>query len=136
VTGLVTLVSSHTPTLVAAAGDRAAYRFLEFLAANIRNRQTRRAYHRAADEFLGWCASVGVPSIAAAQPVHVAAWIEASTRELAASSVKQIPRGRYSARQLGKGRSDGEPRLSTRATQLYDRRRDEVSLDEIERIVI
>jgi integrase/recombinase XerC len=30
-----------------------------------------------------------VPSIAAVQPVHVAAWIEAATRELAAPSVKQ-----------------------------------------------
>ena len=31
----------------------------------------------------------GVPSIAAVQPVHVATWIEASTRTLAAPSVKQ-----------------------------------------------
>src|SRR5258708_2700495 len=77
------------PALVAAAGERAGMRFLEFFAANIRNPHTRRAYYRAADEFLGWCASVGVPSIAAVQPVHVAAWIEASTRELAAPSVKQ-----------------------------------------------
>jgi site-specific recombinase XerC len=64
-------------------------RFLEFFAANIRNPHTRRAYYRAADEFLGWCTSAGVPSIAAVQPVHIAAWIEVSTRELAAPSVKQ-----------------------------------------------
>jgi site-specific recombinase XerD len=38
---------------------------------------------------LTWCASAGLPSIAAIQPVHVAAWIEASMRELAAPSVKQ-----------------------------------------------
>ena len=76
------------PALVAAAGERASVRFLEFFAANIRNAHTRRAYYRAADEFLAWCASVGVPSIAAVQPVHVATWIEASTRELAAPSVK------------------------------------------------
>jgi hypothetical protein len=30
-----------------------------------------------------------VPSIAAVQPVHVATWIEAGTRELAAPRVKQ-----------------------------------------------
>ena len=30
-----------------------------------------------------------VPSIGAVQPVHVATWIEAGTRELAAPSVKQ-----------------------------------------------
>jgi hypothetical protein len=40
---------------------------------------TRRAYARAAEEFLAWCASLGVPSIAAVQPGHVAAWIEALT---------------------------------------------------------
>ena len=32
-------------------------RFLEFYAANIRNPHTWRAYYRAADEFLSWCAS-------------------------------------------------------------------------------
>jgi site-specific recombinase XerC len=79
----------RVPALVTAAGERAGMRFLEFFAANIRNPHTRRAYARAADEFLGWCASVGVPSIAAVQPVHVATWIEAGTRELAAPSVKQ-----------------------------------------------
>src|SRR5258705_1671125 len=69
------------PDLVAAAGERAGMRFLEFFAANIRNPHTRRAYARAADEFLAWCASAGVPSIGAVQPVHVATWIEAGTRE-------------------------------------------------------
>ena len=65
-------------------------RFLEFFAANVRNPHTRRAYARAADEFLAWCSSsAGVPSISAVQPVHVATWIEAGTRELAVSSVKQ-----------------------------------------------
>ena len=77
------------PALVAAAGERASMCFLEFFAANIRNPHTRRADARAADEFLAWCASVGVPSIAAIQPVHVATWIEAATRELTAPSVKQ-----------------------------------------------
>src|SRR5258708_25880398 len=86
---LVPITAPCVPELVAAAGERAGMRFLEFFAAYIRNAHTRRAYYRAAEEFLGWCASTGVPSIAAVQPVHVAAWIEASTRELAASSVKQ-----------------------------------------------
>jgi len=77
------------PALVAAAGDRAGMRFLEFFAANIRNPHTRRAYGRAAEEFLAWFADAGMPSIGAVQPVHVATWIEAGTRELAAPSVKQ-----------------------------------------------
>jgi hypothetical protein len=67
---------------------RGARLYAPFFAANIRNPHTRRAYARAADEFLAWCASVGVPSIAAVDPVHVATWIEAGTRELAAPSVK------------------------------------------------
>jgi site-specific recombinase XerC len=86
---LVPISSPAVPTLVAAAGDRASMRFLEFFAANIRNPHKRRAYHRAVEEFLTWCANTGVRSIAAVQPVHVATWIEASTRELAAPSVKQ-----------------------------------------------
>jgi hypothetical protein len=43
------------PRLIAVAGERASMRFLEFFAANIRNPHTRRAYARAADEFLAWC---------------------------------------------------------------------------------
>jgi hypothetical protein len=86
---LAPIGSASLPTLVTAAGERAGMRFLEFFAANIRNPHTRRAYARGADQFLAWCASVGVPSIGAVQPVHVATWIEAGTRELAAPSVKQ-----------------------------------------------
>jgi hypothetical protein len=78
------LASAHVPEFVVAAGERAGMRFLEFFAANIRNPHTRRAYARAPDEFLAWCASAGVLSIGAVQPVHVATWIEAGTRELAA----------------------------------------------------
>jgi len=82
---LVPITSTTLPALVAAAGERAGMRFLEFFAANIRNPHTRRA----TDEFLTWCASAGVPAIGAVQPVHVATWIEVGTRELAAPSVKQ-----------------------------------------------
>src|SRR5215467_13612959 len=88
-TQLVPIIGQHVPAVVAVAGQRASMRFLEFFAANIRNPHTRRAYARAADEFLAWCVSAGVASIVDVQPVHVATWIEASTRELAAPSVKQ-----------------------------------------------
>ena len=40
---LVPLPAFHLPSLVAAAGERASMRFLEFFAANIRNPHTRRA---------------------------------------------------------------------------------------------
>jgi site-specific recombinase XerD len=77
------------PALVVATGDRARVRFLEFFAANIRNPHTRRAYARAVGGFLSWCESVGVESLAAVQPLHVASWIELQGREIAAPSVKQ-----------------------------------------------
>ena len=57
-TATVAWNGAAVPALVAAAGERASMRFLEFFAANIRDRHTRRAYARAADEFLGWCASI------------------------------------------------------------------------------
>jgi hypothetical protein len=86
---LVPISSATLPALIAAAGECASMRFLEFFAANIRIPHTRRAYARAADEFLAWCAGGGVSSIAVVQPAHVATWIEAGTRELAAPSAKQ-----------------------------------------------
>lgn len=81
---------SHTlPALISEAGERAGMRFVEFFTANIRNPNTRRAYDRAVNTFLNWCTAVGVPSIAAVSPLHVATWIELQTQTLAAPSVKQ-----------------------------------------------
>jgi site-specific recombinase XerD len=76
------------PALIAIAGERASLRFLEFFAAAIRNPHTRRAYGRAAAEFMTWCEDNQVQSITAVQPLHVAAWIEQQTREHAAPTVK------------------------------------------------
>jgi site-specific recombinase XerD len=70
-------------TLIAAAGE-CAQRFIEFFTANIRNRNTRRAYAQAVREFLAWCEGHRVPSITAVQPVHVAGYIEELTRERSA----------------------------------------------------
>jgi site-specific recombinase XerD len=63
------------PFLVAAQGERAAKRYVEFFAAQIRNPKTRRAYARAAADFLGWCErrALALPMI---EPVHVAAYVE------------------------------------------------------------
>jgi len=47
--------SSHlVPALIADAGEPAAWRYIEFFTANIRNPNTRRAYARAAVEFFDW----------------------------------------------------------------------------------
>jgi integrase/recombinase XerC len=75
--------------VVACAGERAQTRFFEFFAANIRNIDTRRAYAQAAREFLAWCESVGVASIAGVQPLHVSAYIKQLGRERSAPTVKQ-----------------------------------------------
>jgi site-specific recombinase XerD len=77
------------PALIAAAGERAQERFFEFFTANIRNRNTRRAYAQAVREFLAWCEDRGLPSITAVQPVHVAGYIEELTRTRSAPTAKQ-----------------------------------------------
>ena len=81
--------ASRLPALVAAAGERAEIRFLEFFASAIRNPHTRRAYARAVAGFLTWCAEHGVTSLPAVQPLHVAAWIEGQAQERSAPTVKQ-----------------------------------------------
>ena len=48
---LVVISSPTVPVLAAAAGQRAALRFLEFFAANNRDPRTRRAYYCAAEKF-------------------------------------------------------------------------------------
>jgi integrase/recombinase XerC len=86
---LAPITPDRAPALVAAAGERAQMRFWEFFAANIRNRNTRRAYAQATREFLAWCESAGVASIAAVQPLHVAAYLEQLGRKRSAPTVKQ-----------------------------------------------
>jgi len=81
--------TNQLPVLVATADNRTRVRFIEFFAVNIRNPHTRRAYARAAGEFLGWCAARGVTSLAGVQPLHVAGWIEQLGREVSAPTVKQ-----------------------------------------------
>jgi site-specific recombinase XerD len=77
------------PALIAASGDQAGTRFLEFFAANIRNKNTRRAYAQATREFLARCEHAGVASIVDVKPLHVAAYIEQLGRERSAPTVKQ-----------------------------------------------
>ena len=69
--------------------ENTAERFFGFFTANIRNKNTRRAYYKAACRFADWCEGRGVPGLAAVKPMHVAAYIEELQGELAAPSVKQ-----------------------------------------------
>lgn len=87
---LVRATFDVAPPIVARSAPNAGMRFLEFFAAAIRNPHTRRAYFRAATEFLDWCEhDIGLASLAAVQPLHVASWIEMQTQTHAAPTVKQ-----------------------------------------------
>ena len=82
-------VASNFPALIAGAGDRAVLRFLEYFTVNIRNRNTRAAYGRAAADFLDWCEGQGISELGRVQPVHVAAYIELLQGTRSAPTVKQ-----------------------------------------------
>jgi site-specific recombinase XerD len=77
------------PRVIAAAGDQAARRFLEFFAATIRNKNTRMAYYRAAERFFAWCDHHKVGEIADIEPLHVAAYVEAMVKDFEKPTVKQ-----------------------------------------------
>ncbi len=63
------------PEAIADAGEEATHRFFEFFTANIRNPNTRRAYHRAALAFFAWTQGRGL-ALGAIRPPHVAAYVE------------------------------------------------------------
>jgi site-specific recombinase XerD len=77
------------PGLVAAAGDDAATRFIEFFTANIRSANTRQAYGRAVGDFFAWMERSDIGALQLIQPVHVAAWVEDVGRRHAPPTVKQ-----------------------------------------------
>lgn len=76
------------PGLIADAGEKAGWRFIEFFTANIRNRNTREAYARAVAHFFRWCEARKVP-LEAIKPVVVAAYIEQLQAQMAPPTVKQ-----------------------------------------------
>ena len=79
---------SAAPPIIAEASQRTRMRFLEFFAANIRNPNTRRAYARAAGDFLNWCFAHGVRELGEIAPLHVAGWVEELGQGLSAPTVK------------------------------------------------
>jgi site-specific recombinase XerD len=76
------------PALIADLGDEAAWRYVEFFTANIRNPNTRRAYARACNRFFAWCEDLGLTP-AAIRPHDVATYIEEIQAAMQAPSVKQ-----------------------------------------------
>ena len=77
------------PAAIAAAGEHAARRFLEFFAATIRNKNTRLAYYRAACSFFAWLETHSIGDLVDIEPLHVAAYVEALQDNAAKPTVKQ-----------------------------------------------
>ncbi len=85
----LTPLEAMVPPLIAAAGPQASRRFLEFFAAQIRNRNTRLAYSRAVAGFCDWAQTQGFTEIVDLEPIHVAAWLETRMKEVSAPTAKQ-----------------------------------------------
>jgi len=66
----------NLPMAIACAGEGAAWRFVEFFTANIRNRNTRAAYAQAVLQFFRWCEARGMFDLDKIKPVVIAAYIE------------------------------------------------------------
>jgi hypothetical protein len=79
----------NLPAAFIRAGERAAWRFIEFFAANIRNKNTRAAYVHAITQFFKWCEARGVLELQQVKPVIIAGYIEGLQNSMAAPSVKQ-----------------------------------------------
>ena len=77
------------PATIAAAGDHAARRFLEFFAATIRNKNTRMAYYRAVEQFFSWVERHRIGGLVDIEPLHVAAYVETLQSQMAKPTVKQ-----------------------------------------------
>lgn len=85
---IVTLGNAELPVVVSAAGERATYRFVEFFTAQIRNPNTRRAYHTAISQFFLWCHSQNL-QLQQIHSIHVATYIELLQQQVSLPTVKQ-----------------------------------------------
>jgi site-specific recombinase XerD len=87
--GVVAAGTAHVlPALIAAAGEPAAWRYVEFFTANIRNPNTRRAYARACSRFFAWCEDRG-RTLSTIRSFDVATYIETRQQTHSAPDVKQ-----------------------------------------------
>ena len=64
------------PPVVFLADKRTAERFFGFFTAHMQNKNTRRAYYKAACRFADWCEGKGLLDLTDVKPPHVAAYIE------------------------------------------------------------
>ncbi len=76
------------PGLIRQSGAKAVKRYFEFFTANIRNRNTREAYHRALTEFFAWCDERRI-ELLDIEPMIVAAYVEQLSADYSKPTVKQ-----------------------------------------------
>jgi len=75
------------PAAIGRAGEAAAWRFVEFFTATIRNKNTRAAYAEAVGQFFAWCEKHRVHTLPQISPIVIATYIE--NHPGAAPTVKQ-----------------------------------------------
>ena len=79
---------AEVPRLISNLGSKAEKRFTTFFTDNIRNRNTREAYFRAAFQFFQWCDEHRL-TVENVESFHVSAYIESLSREKSKPTVKQ-----------------------------------------------
>ena len=79
---------SIVPAAVAYSGRKAQKRFVTFFTDNIRNPNTREAYHRNVMRFFAWCELKNLP-LPDIESYHVSAYLEELLQEISKPSVKQ-----------------------------------------------
>ena len=79
----------NVPSVIAASGRGASWRFIEFFTANIRNKNTREAYAQAVSQFFHWCEARRVANLDQIRPVLIAAYIEELQNHHSTPTVKQ-----------------------------------------------
>lgn len=75
------------PAAIGRAGEAAAWRFIEFFTATIRNKNTRAAYAEAVGQLFAWCEKHRVRTLPEISPIVIATYIE--NHPGAAPTVKQ-----------------------------------------------
>ncbi len=89
VAGSASVAVDIVPAAVASAGENGRRAWLDFFAAQIRNRNTRQAYARAAHRLFDWLSEYGIHDVVDVEPVHIAVWLEERMREASRPTVKQ-----------------------------------------------
>lgn len=73
--------------------EKTAERLCGFFTANIRNKNTRRPYFKAAFRFSEWCEGRGLGELASVKPLHVAACVEELARRAVRAFGQAAPGG-------------------------------------------